>query len=96
MGWGIPLLLALAVSIDGFSVGFSCGLRRLIIPLTSLMVISLLSAGAIALSMFTGSAFMYLASLRSITAVGGTVLILFGIVAIAQHYICLLYTSRCV
>ncbi len=87
MGWGIPLLLALAVSIDGFSVGFSCGLRRLIIPLTSLMVISLLSAGAIALSMFTGSAFMYLASLRSITAVGGTVLILFGIVAIAQHYI---------
>lgn len=87
MGWGIPLLLALAVSIDGFSVGFSCGLRRLAIPLSSLAVISLLSSGAIALSMFAGSAFMHLAPLRSITSLGGAVLILFGIIVIGQHYI---------
>ena len=85
MEWGIPLLLALAVSVDGFSVGFSCGLRKLIIPFSSLLVICLLSAGAIAFSMLAGSALVYLVPLRYFSAFGGTVLIIFGIVVIWQH-----------
>ncbi len=87
MGWGVPLLLALAVSIDGFSVGFSCGLRKLIIPFGSLLVICLLSAGAIAVSMLAGSAMVYLVPLSYFSAFGGAVLIIFGLVVICQHYI---------
>jgi len=55
VSWGISLLLALAVSIDGFSVGFSCGLRRLVIPFTSLLAICLLSMAAVAVSLLAGS-----------------------------------------
>jgi putative sporulation protein YtaF len=85
--WGIPLLLALAVSVDGFSAGFSCGLRKLIIPFSSLLVICLLSAGAIAFSMLAGSAVVYLVPLRYFSAFGGAVLIIFGAVVMGQHYI---------
>lgn len=86
MGWGWPLLLALAVSIDGFSVGFSCGLRQLRIPFTSLLVICLLSAGAIAFSMLAGNAVIYLMPLRCIKALGGAVLIIFGLVVVRQFF----------
>lgn len=86
MGWGVPLLLALAVSIDGFSAGFSCGLRKLIIPFTSLLVICLLSSGAIAVSMLAGSGVVYLVPLRCISTFGGAVLIIFGLVVIRQHF----------
>ena len=83
--WGVPLLLALAVSIDGFSAGFSCGLRKLTIPFTSLLVIASLSAGAIALSMLAGSGFAYIVPHRCISALGGAVLIIFGLVVMRQH-----------
>lgn len=86
MGWGVPLLLALAVSIDGFSAGFSCGLRKLIIPFTSLLVICLLSSGAIAVSMLAGSGVVYLVPLRCISTFGGAVLIIFGLFVIRQHF----------
>ncbi len=83
--WGVPLLLALAVSIDGFSAGFSCGLRKLTIPFTSLLVIASLSAGAIALSMLAGSGFAYIVPHRWISALGGAVLVIFGLVVMRQH-----------
>lgn len=86
MGWGMSLLLALAVSIDGLSVGFSCGLRRLRIPFTSLLVISTLSAGAIALSMLAGSGIIRLVPLHCISAFGGAILIIFGLAVIRQYF----------
>ncbi len=85
MEWGIPLLLALAVSIDGFSVGFSCGLRKLGIPFVSLIIICLLSSGAIALSMLSCSWIRNLELHRSISALGGFVLIALGLIVIWQH-----------
>lgn len=85
MEWGRPLLLALAVSVDGFTVGFSCGLRKLIIPLPSLLVICLLSAGAIASSMLAGSALQCLLPLRLLSALGRALLILLGITVMRQH-----------
>lgn len=85
MSWVIPLLLALAVSIDGFTVGFSCGLRRLAIPLTSLLAISLLSAAAVACSMLAGSGAAQLLPLSSISAFGGALLVILGLYIIRHH-----------
>lgn len=86
MSLGMPLLLALAVSIDGFSAGFSCGLRKLVIPFTSLLVICLLSAAAVAASMLAGSGVAQLIPLRYISTFGGAVLIIFGLYIIGQYF----------
>lgn len=83
--WAMPLLLALAVSIDGFTVGFACGLRRLAIPFSSVLAISSLSAATVAVSMLIGSRAALLIRLRSISAFGGVLLIIFGFYVIGQH-----------
>ncbi len=85
MSWALLLLLALAVSIDGFTVGFSCGLRRLEIPPASLLAISLLSAAAVACSMLAGSGAAQLLPLRFISAFGGVLLVLLGLYIIGEH-----------
>ncbi len=85
VSWGISLLLALAVSIDGFSVGFSCGLRRLVIPFTSLLAICLLSMAAVAVSLLAGSGVAHLFPFHYISAFGGAVLILLGLYIIGQY-----------
>jgi len=48
------ILLALAVSLDGLGVGLSYGLRRIRLPWTSLVLVSLVSVTASFLSMVTG------------------------------------------
>jgi len=78
-------LLALAVSIDGFSAGLSCGLRKLAIPFTSLLVICFSSAAAVAISMSLGIGVAQLVPPHYITAFGGTLLIAIGICIIYQN-----------
>lgn len=85
VSWGFSLLLALAVSVDGFSAGFSCGLRKLVIPIPSLLAISGLSATAVALSMLAGSGAAQLLSFRYLSLAGSAVLILFGISIVGQY-----------
>lgn len=85
MSWGFSLLLALAVSIDGFSAGFSCGLRKLTIPFASLLAISTLSATAVAVSMLAGSGVAKLVPLRYLSIFGGAVLVLFGLSIVKQY-----------
>lgn len=82
---GVPWLLALAVSIDGFSAGFSCGLRRLEIPFASLVVICLSSAGAITISMLAGSGVALLIPVQYLRFFGGAVLAVLGCFVLAQH-----------
>lgn len=48
------LVFAFAVSIDGFGVGFAYGMKNIVIPIRSLLVICLTSSTAIAISMFLG------------------------------------------
>lgn len=78
------ILLGLAVSLDGFGVGIAYGLRNLKIPFTSLIIISLSSALAVLLSMFTGRMFACLFYPRAATLVGGLILVLVGIWIIKQ------------
>ena len=48
------LILALAVSIDSFSVGFTYGLRKMRIPFKSIMIIAGCSAVTLMIAMFIG------------------------------------------
>lgn len=82
---GLSLLLALAVSIDGFSAGLSCGLRRLLVPFPSLLVICCSSAAAVAASMLLGSEVAQLLPVHYVTNFGGVLLIALGTYVIVQH-----------
>ena len=85
MPWAFSLLLALAVSVDGFSAGFSCGLRKLVIPFSSVLAISGLSAAAVACSMLAGSGAARLFPFRHLSVLGGAALICFGLFVVGQY-----------
>ncbi len=85
MSTGVVMLLALAVSIDGFSAGFSCGIRRLIVPFASLLVICLSSVAAVACSMFLGERVVELLFLDHLALTGGIVLMLLGLYVFYQY-----------
>lgn len=84
---GVVWLLAVAVSIDGFSAGLSCGLRKLVIPLPSLLVICCSSAAAVGISMLLGSSVALLIPVQYAAAFGGSVLILIGLYVTVQSLI---------
>lgn len=50
----LALIIALALSLDGFGVGMSYGLKRIRIPLGPMLIIALCSAVAMAVSMLFG------------------------------------------
>ncbi len=52
---GVALLMAVALSLDGFGVGLAYGLRRIRIPMSSLMAIALCTVVAMGISMLFGS-----------------------------------------
>lgn len=52
---GVALLMAVALSLDGFGVGLSYGLRRIRIPIGSLIVIAMCTVFAMGTSMLFGS-----------------------------------------
>lgn len=78
------LILAFAVSLDGFGVGAMYGLRKIKIPALSLAIISLLSGTVIFVSMHIGLAMASLFSPRLASAVGAVILIGIGIWALFQ------------
>ncbi len=84
---GVVWLLAVAVSIDGFSAGLSCGLRKLVIPLPSLLIICCSSAAAVGVSMLLGGGVARLIPVQYAAAFGGGVLILLGLYVTVQSLI---------
>ncbi len=87
MLFGVVWLLAVAVSIDGFSAGLSCGLRKLVIPLPSLLVICCSSATAVGISMLLGSGVAQLLPVQHGAAFGSGLLILIGLYVTLQNII---------
>jgi len=78
------LVLAFAVSVDGFGVGVTYGLRRIRIPLISVIIIACCSGFVIWLSMLVGTWLTrYLSPVVS-TWIGACVLIGIGIWALLQ------------
>lgn len=81
---GVALLMAVALSLDGFGVGLAYGLRRIRIPMGSLMVIALCTVFAMGISMLFGS--WVTLWLRFIPArlLGATILLTLGVCQLAR------------
>ncbi|MGG1312073.1 sporulation membrane protein YtaF [Cohnella laeviribosi] len=80
------LLLSFAVSVDGFGVGMTYGLRKIRIPLPSVLIISACSGAIILLSMMVGVALSRFLSPTAASAVGAVILIGIGVWALYQFF----------
>jgi len=78
------LLLSFAVSLDGFGVGMTYGLRKIRIPLPSILIISVCSGVILLLSMMAGVALAGVLSPHGASAVGAVILIGIGVWALVQ------------
>ncbi|NQX49337.1 manganese efflux pump [Paenibacillus tritici] len=72
------LLLAFALSLDGFGVGITYGLRKMKIPLLSIMIISLCSGVVIYGSMQVGVLLAKVVSPNAASSIGAVILVLMG------------------
>ena len=79
-------LLAFAVSIDSFSVGFTYGLKQMRIPLASIIVIACMSAATMLLSMYIGGLLSKVLSAGTAEKIGGSLLIMLGIWVLYQNF----------
>jgi putative sporulation protein YtaF len=77
-------MLGLAVSFDGFGVGFAYGLRRVHIPPLSLLIICVSSALSVFVSMFAGGIVATLFNRQVGTFLGGLMLMGVGFVIVRQ------------
>ncbi len=78
------VLLALAVSVDGLAAGISLGMRRIEIPLWSLLIISLTSGLAIFSSMVLGRLIAMAFSLVMAHILGAVILLILGLWVLLQ------------
>lgn len=81
--WSIAVL-ALAVSLDGFSAGMMYGIRKIRIPLASVLIVSLCSAVVLFSSMAFGALFVHLLPERAAQWIGAFILIGIGLWAMVQ------------
>ncbi|MGP7816725.1 sporulation membrane protein YtaF [Niallia sp. 01092] len=80
------ILLALAVSIDNFSVGFTYGLRKMKIPFKSIFIIACCSGFTLLVGMFFGHVISRIFSPNFAESIGGFILILLGIWILFQFF----------
>lgn len=86
MDWLPVFLLAFAVSLDGFGVGFTYGLRKMKIPLRSIMTIAVCSAMVLLAAMGIGTIIETRISAHVAERLGGIVLILIGVWILYQLF----------
>lgn len=87
MSWGITLLLALAVSLDGLGVGFSYGLRRLKLPWVSLILIALISTTVSFASLAVGKLSSIFFKPVLVQKLGALLLLILGLEMILEAYL---------
>jgi putative sporulation protein YtaF len=78
------ILLSFAVSLDGFGVGITYGVRKIKIPVSSIFIISACSGLIILMSMMVGVAMTRWMSPHLTSAAGAMILIGIGIAALIQ------------
>ncbi|MCA0992459.1 MULTISPECIES: sporulation membrane protein YtaF [Bacillales] len=78
MYWVSLFFLAFAVSVDGFGVGLTYGLRRMKIPFKSILIISICSAISMLIAMGFGSLLQLWISDIVAQRIGGGILIALG------------------
>ena len=80
------ILLALAVSLDSFSVGFTYGLRKMRIPLKSILIIAGCAAITLMVAMLVGHLVQQFMSPAFAEKIGGIILIILGGWVIYQFF----------
>ncbi|MCH1627295.1 sporulation membrane protein YtaF [Ferdinandcohnia quinoae] len=80
------ILLAFAVSLDGFSVGFTYGMRKIKIPFISIITIACCSALVLMISMGLGQSIASFLSPLIAEKIGGVVLVLIGAWVLYQFF----------
>lgn len=72
------LFLVIAVSLDGFGVGMTYGMRKIHVPILALLIIMFCSGTIVLLSMTIGSTLSSFISPQTAKAFGGIILIFLG------------------
>ncbi len=80
------LILAFAVSLDSFSVGLTYGLRKMLIPFKSIVVIACCSAIALITAMAIGQFSIKFLDPRLAESLGGIILIFLGAWVLYQFF----------
>lgn len=80
------LLVALAVSLDSFSVGFTYGLRKMKIPLKAIIVIACCSGAVMFLSMLIGGFLTKFFPVYVTEKLGGLILVGIGAWVLYQFF----------
>jgi len=80
------LILAFALSLDSFSVGFTYGLRQMVLPLKSLLIIATCSAVSMMLSVSIGHGLSHVLSPKVTASLGGIILIALGAGVLYQFF----------
>lgn len=84
--WLQLIVLSVALSIDGFGVGVSLGMRGMKIPFKSIVVISICSAVSLGVAMLIGDFIGQHVSQGAAEKTGGVILILLGIWLVFQFF----------
>ncbi|NCU18849.1 sporulation membrane protein YtaF [Pallidibacillus pasinlerensis] len=80
------LLLAFAVSMDSFNVGFTYGMRRVSISVQAILIIALCSSISLYFAEMIGSLFGGFLTPEVSQTIGGSILILLGVWALYQFF----------
>lgn len=87
MGFQLSLLmLAFAVSLDNFSAGFAYGLRKIKIPIKSVMIIAICSGFSLYVACFFGKILQSFLEPEFANRFGGIILILIGVWVLYQFF----------
>lgn len=84
--WFQLVILSVALSIDGFGVGVSLGMRGMKIPFKSIVVISICSAVSLGVAMLIGEFISQHVSEGAAEKTGGVILILLGFWLVFQFF----------
>ncbi len=84
MGFLVIALFALAVSSDGFAVGLAYGVRKIKIPLLSLLIICVASASSVTLAMLLGRGLSTLLAPAAAARLGACTIIAVGLFFLMQ------------
>ncbi|MCA1025217.1 MULTISPECIES: sporulation membrane protein YtaF [Cytobacillus] len=80
------IILAIAVSLDSFSVGLTYGLRKMKIPIKSILIIACCSAFTLLISMGIGHTIAKFISPAFANSIGGIILIVLGAWVLYQFF----------
>ena len=79
------IVLAIAVSMDGFAAGFAFGMKKITIPWLSTVIIGLSSGTVIALAMPAGNGFLRLVPAQLSHWIGASIFICIGVVSLCKR-----------